>query len=218
MGRSDGAPEQSEFTGRSEDDLVASVASKLGKGIELANRIDVVPEELNADRPRGGGRPDVDDATAQREGSLLGDLGLGFVTLVFEPFDEVQGIRVAGEVQSAKSGPKVVRGEGPLDEGGHRGDDERRGVVGSGIGEADQRGQTFRDDIDMRELGFVRQDFPIGERENVREAGAITHPGLEILKCGFLGLEAIEDQDHRVGRVAVVQDGGEQRVRGIGHA
>lgn len=85
----DGPAEQSEFARRWDVCGIDRAFGDLSDGIEMAHGIDLVAEELDAQRTLAGGWEDVDNASAKGDFPFLSDLGLGLVTLLFEPFDEV---------------------------------------------------------------------------------------------------------------------------------
>lgn len=92
---------QAEFPGGGEEYGVRGFAGDLGLGVEVADGIEIVAEELQAHGPGAGEGVDIDDATAEGDLTFLSDLGLGFVGLVFEPFDEVHGIALVAFLQLA---------------------------------------------------------------------------------------------------------------------
>ena len=120
----DGTPEQSEFAGWRDIRGIDRAFGDLSDGIEMAHGIDLVAEELDAQRTLAGGWEDIDDAAAKGDFSFLGDLSLGFVTLVFEPFDEVEGVEGFALSELAGAGLEFGRGEGRLHESGDGGRDE----------------------------------------------------------------------------------------------
>jgi hypothetical protein len=119
-----GGLEKAEFAGRWDDDFGNGLAGDLGLGVEFAERFEVIAEELQSDWPRRRERPEVDDAAAPREFAFAGDLGLGFVALFLEPFDEVEWVEGVAAAKGAGAGPEIVAGEGPLEQGDDGGDDD----------------------------------------------------------------------------------------------
>jgi hypothetical protein len=169
-------------------------------GIEFSDGFDLVAEELEADGPRRAEGPDIDDAAAPRQFPFVGDLGFGFIPLLLEPFDEVEGIESIAGGQTAEARAEVGGGERPLQHGGD-GRDEDRGMgraFGLGDGaESDQRFQAFADDIRVRELLLVRQELPGGEKPRVeRIAAGESEPRGEIGVKDLLDLEVGEHHEN----------------------
>ena len=105
-----------------------------------------------------------------------------------------------------------------MDEGGCRSDDERCRAVGGGIREADQCGEPFGDDIEMRQLGFMGQNLPIRKGEDLVVIRRIAQPGVEILERGFLGFEAIDDEDDGFMFGFAMEKRGQEGVGGFGES
>ena len=56
----------------------------------MAQGFKFVAEEFESHRPRAGERPNVENAAAQGDFTLLRDLGFRFAALLFKPFDQVE--------------------------------------------------------------------------------------------------------------------------------
>src|SRR2546425_366873 len=65
---------EGKLAGGQDHDLRDGIERALRAGIEAPQRLDLISGQLDAHRPLGGGRKDVEDATAARESSGLGHL------------------------------------------------------------------------------------------------------------------------------------------------
>ena len=60
----------------------------------MANGLNLIAKELEANWPGTGQWVNIENAAAQSEFTLLGDLRFGFVPLIFQPFNEVEGVQL----------------------------------------------------------------------------------------------------------------------------
>ncbi len=79
----------------------------------MAQGFEFIAEKFQSRGPGAGERPDIEDAAAQGDFAFLRDLGLRLVTLLFEPFDQVERIDLIAALEpracgcSRSSGAKV---------------------------------------------------------------------------------------------------------------
>ena len=150
--------------GSLEQDLdVLQVANRsLGIDVELAERLDVVAEIFDADRPRGLPRKDIDDAAADGELSARRDLADAFVIGAHERFDRALEWRFFPASQAEDRGVQRRRIRRGLVERRAGGDDEVRTFLA--LKAVEQR-EPFRRDLRIRqdifdggELGFRKEE------------------------------------------------------------
>lgn len=205
--------EEAEFAGGRDDDLADDLAGDLGLGIELAEGFEFIAEELEPDGPWGGEGPDVDDAASPGQFALSGDLGLGFVALFLEPFDEVERVERVASAEGAGAFAQVLAGEGALEEGDDGSDDDAWTVLRGG--QADEGLEAFRDDVGVGQLVLVGEGLPGGVKEGWM---AWLEPGVEVGMEAFLGFEAIGDDDEGALGMGAVAEGSEVGLGGRGDA
>jgi len=91
----------------------------------MAERLQFIAEEFQPHRPRTGQRPNIQNAAAQGDFALLGDLGFRFVTLLFEPFNQIQGIDFTAALQRARAFLKFIWRKSFLEQSRNTGDEQR---------------------------------------------------------------------------------------------
>ena len=190
--------QEAELTGGRQHHRLDLLAGQLGVRIELAERFELVAEELQPHRPGRAERPHVHDAATPRELAFVGDLRLGFVAHLFEPLDEIKRVDGLAAPEPARLLPQLGDRERPLQQRGDRSDDDgpasRSGGAARHVRELDERLQALADDVGMRELALVRQDVPgrVEEREPGSGSGGGVFrpdPGREVGVEPFLRLQ-----------------------------
>ena len=208
-------PQQTQLAGRRNHTGIDGLEPGLTLRVEFAQRFQLVTEELQPDRPRPGEGPEIHDAATPGQLALVGDLGLRFVALRFEPFDEIQ--RVDGVAPTQRPGPgfEVGRSEGPLLDGGHRGHHEPAHPRNPGLrSQGDQGLEALTDDVGVRQSGFLRQRLPGRE-----ELGPLPiQPGGRIGMQLFLCFQGVGDGHDRAVRTQPMQHGHQPRAGRRGHA
>ena len=121
--------QQSQLAAGREDDRFDFFTRDLREGIEVAQRLQFIPEEFQPHRPRAGERENVHDAAAQGQFALLRDLRLRLIALVFEPFDQVQRRQPVAAPQRAGIAAKCVRWKRALEHRRDARDHHRPGRV-----------------------------------------------------------------------------------------
>ena len=86
------------------------LARDLREGIEVAQGLQFVAEEFEADGEAAGQGPEVNNAAAQGDVAFLRDLGFRLIALRFEPFDQIQRAGVIALLQPAGAAARVPRG------------------------------------------------------------------------------------------------------------
>ena len=148
---------------------VDPVRRPLGVGVECAQGLDAVVEEIYAQRGARAHREDVDERTAHG---------------VFAPLPHGTDVLVAGVVQAGaflRDGEALAgaqgqgmgvderRGSEPLHERADRGDEHAMSDVAQPV----ERGQAFGDDVLVGREPVVRQGLPIRERAHGQRAGSV---------------------------------------------
>ncbi len=77
----DGLGIQAEFADRAQDETLLPPRAALGQGIELADGLDLIAEEIDAQRGRRAGRKHVDDAAPKGEFAGLGHISAAGVAV-----------------------------------------------------------------------------------------------------------------------------------------
>ena len=108
--------ENSQFTCRGQGDTQNFFARNLRERIEVAQGFKFVAEEFEPHRPRAGERPDIENAAAQGDFTLLRDLGFRFAAALFKPFDQVERTDFIAAGEPARVVFQVIRREGLLPE------------------------------------------------------------------------------------------------------
>src|SRR5262245_37604223 len=91
--------QNSQLPARRHRDAANFFFGDLRERIEVANRLQLIAEEFQSHWPRAGEWEHVENAATQGNLSFAADLGLGFITLLFEPFDQVQRIKLLATPQ-----------------------------------------------------------------------------------------------------------------------
>ena len=159
--------EQAEFAGGRDDDFGNFLARHLAERIEVAQGFQFVAEKFQADGEAAGEGPQVNNTAAQGNGAFERDLGFWLVALRLEPFDQIQRVGAMALLQAAGAAREVIRGQGFFKQRGDAGDDEG-GARGGLLRQGDESFQAFADVIDLRQAGFLRQNFPGGVEERRR--------------------------------------------------
>jgi len=113
-------------------DLAALNAARgeLAEGVEGADGVDLVAEELNAHRLRRAMRIDVQDAAAQAVLPRQLYLRRAAVAVVHQPLDDAGGGVLVADGDRLRSLAQIVGGAGRLEQGGGGGDDHARARPG----------------------------------------------------------------------------------------
>ncbi len=211
--------QQPELAAGREGDFLDPFPGDLGDRIEVPQRVQVIPEELEPHRPGMGQRENVQNAAAQRELPLLIDLRFGFVSLVLEPFHQIQRIDSIAPPEAALSVSDRLRAEGALEQGGDIGDD---GLWRARSGRKGCQGfQPFADHIRMGQRGFVGQNLPVRKEQRIGSPGRLGRreqgePGADILIEEFLCATVVGNQDNAMVGKTALEQGGDERLRGRG--
>ena len=113
-----------QFACRGQGDARNFPARNLRERVELAQRFEFVAEKFQARRPWAGQRPDIQDAAAQGDFALLRNLRLGFVALVFKPFNQVERRDFAAARERAGAILDFAGRKGFLQQRGDAGDNQ----------------------------------------------------------------------------------------------
>jgi len=130
----------------------------------MAQGFKFVTEKFEPHRPRAGERPNVENAAAQGDFTLLRDLGFRFAALLFKPFDQVEWINFIATGKCAGAFLNFTGGKSFLQKRGDAGDNQWYvlWVACCVKRQGDQRLEPVADGIGMREFAFVRQHVPSG--------------------------------------------------------
>ena len=135
--------------------LVDAFDGALRVGVEAADRLHLVAEELDAHRRRLGGREDVDEAAAPRGLPRLLDERADLVPGIDEARGQVLHGDAVADSEACRTGAEVGRAGGGAGDGGGRGDHERRGAAAAGAGEPREHVEAALRDRDRRILARV---------------------------------------------------------------
>jgi hypothetical protein len=120
------------------------------------------------------------------------------VTLFLQPFHQRQRLELVSAFDDSHACLQSFRRESLLQKGNDVRDHYWYTLCFSSC-QANQGFESFTDDIDVRQLRFVRQNFPRGIEERVRRAlcpGRKCHPGLRILVKRFLRFHTFDNGDN----------------------
>ena len=92
----------------------------------MAQGFKFVAEKFEPHRPGAGKRPNVENAAAQGDFTLLRYLGFRFAALRFEPFDQVEWINFIAAGKRAGAFLNFTGGKSFLQKRGDAGDDQWR--------------------------------------------------------------------------------------------
>ena len=134
----------------------------LGLDIKRANTVDLVIQQIDAIRPPGAHRENIQQRAAPADLAMLRDLLDKTVALALQAvFERLQPQRLA-DLQQQAVGAQIIRRQQPLHDGRHgRHEDaapERR--------QGRQRLQALRDDILIGREQIVGQDLPVREGDD----------------------------------------------------
>jgi hypothetical protein len=202
--------QNSQLTAGRQDDGNNFFARNLRERIEVAQGFQFVAEKLEPHRPRAGERPNVENAAAQGDFTLLRDLGFRFAALLFEPFDQIEWINFIAAGQRTGAFLKFTGGKSFLQKRGDAGDDDMgsRLLVPGSWGQGDQRLEPVADGVGMREFAFMRQHVPSRVKQRRR-----AQPRLQILLKTLLRLEVVGHDDNRAARENIPEQGRKKRLR-----
>ena len=124
--------EEAQLPGGRNRDRRNLLPRNLGQRIKLPQRLQLVAKELQAHRPGAGERIDIENAAAQGDLPFLGHLRLRFITLLFEPLDQVQRIDAVAARERAGALANRPGRKRALEQGDDAGDDEG-GVMACGV-------------------------------------------------------------------------------------
>ncbi len=119
---------QADLGGRRDRDTIQPAHRLLAGDIELADRLDLVPEKLDSDRVREREGEQVNNPPAHGDIAALADLVLGAVPERQQPLDERRQIGGLADRQLKAEGSEMGRRESPLHDRPHR--SHHDGVVG----------------------------------------------------------------------------------------
>ena len=154
---------------------VDAVQRALAFRIEVADRIDLVVQQLDPQRRLGAHRIDVEQAATHGEVARVQHLRHVAVAGAFQPpFLRVQvQALAAGQVETA-AGQVAQRGQA-LEQGLHR----HHHDPAFELGQALQCGQALADDLRMRAEAVVGQGLPVRERHH-RQRSVVAQQGLQV--------------------------------------
>jgi len=103
-----------------EDHLIDLVAAPLGRGIELAETVDAIAEELDPERPEAAGREDVDDPAPARERSRFDHRVLPPVAGAVQVFEQHVHQKLLADAHGQALAVDDLGSGNGVDEGGGR--------------------------------------------------------------------------------------------------
>ncbi len=159
--------------------------------IERPQRIDLVAEELDADRQRHRWREHVDDAAAPGELATTGHLGDRAVPEVEQVAQQRVQVEPGARPQLAWRRRQVVRGDGVLEQRLDARDEDPRGAAPP----RRQRGDPCRGLVRDELAAFVGEGGP---RLQDRYGGGIAEPRPELLCHAIADLRVAGDPDERL--------------------
>ena len=101
------------------------LSGNLRNGIEMTQRIQLVPEKLQARRPRTRKRENIEDAAPQGDFAFVIDLRLRLVAQVLQPFHQIERVDPIPWLQSANPRSQHLGRKRALQKGRHVRDDHR---------------------------------------------------------------------------------------------
>ena len=181
-------------------------------GVEAADRLDLIAEQLDAHGRGLGGREHVDEPAAPRRLARLLDERADLVPRADEAHRKLlEGDPVAdGDARGARA-----EVGGPSSGAGHRGgrgDHERRRAAASGTREAIQHVEAALRDIGRGVLARVGEARAGGE-----EDGCVARPGAQRVE-GRVGVRLARHDEQRRRPQPAPQPHGDGRLRGVDHA
>jgi len=159
---------QRQFARRQQAERVERLERALAVGIEAAERVDAIIEQVDAHWRVDPHRPDIEQRAAQRELARAADLAdagvTGFDEAAAERFDRQRGAALEREAARAD----VVERREPREQavGGQQQD------AAANLRQPRQRGEALRDDVRVRRELIVGQDLPVRERQDLKRSAA----------------------------------------------
>ncbi len=159
--------------------------------VERPQRIDLVAEELDADRQLERWREDVDDATAPRELTAPRHLHDRHVAKVEQLAQQGVLVQSRTRAQLARRGRQVIGRDGVLEESLDAGDEDPRPAAPPGGQRRDTSGRLVGDEL----APFVGEGRPRLER---RDRARVAEPRAELLRDPVADLGVAGDPDQRL--------------------
>jgi hypothetical protein len=178
----------------------------LGEGREGAYRLDLVPEELHAQRLAARRREDVDDAASNRELTAVVDALDTLVAGESERFPDPVDAELEARAQLDRLGPRFRRRQ-PLGKGARRRTDEPAAL------EDVESPRPLADEVRRRREPRLPGDAATGQQPN-RVAAEEPGGALRGVAC----VRVLGQEDHQTSLQPLVQRGEQQRQRGLRHA
>ncbi len=171
----------------------------LGLGIEAAQRLDLVVEQLDAHRRVVPHREQVHDRAAHRELAVLVDVVDGAVAGACQGVAQRDDAQALAGIERQRRGAHVGDRRGALHQRCHRHDQHHRVA----LRQARQRQQAVRDQVLVRREAVVGQRFPVGQPQHGPGGGARSGEEEPQVRLDALGRGAAGGQDdHGAGVLA----------------
>ena len=152
-------------------DRIGPVERALRLGVEGADRLDLGIEEVDAVRPLGPRRKEIEERAPHRELAVLHHLADAPVASEVQPAPRPLEIEPVADREHEGIAFHEPAGRDPAHEGGGGGDED----LVSGVGQRVQGGEALGDDVLVRREGVVGEGLAI--REEKRKARAAVRPG-----------------------------------------
>ena len=189
------------FVRRQNDRLLHLVERALGRRIEVAQAVDLVVEELDAQWLLVDQREDVEDAAAPAERPRLDDHLRRLVTQLQPTVDQLIHLPALADLEHQRRLAELVDRQRPRHQRAGRGDDDRwRGgrIVVAGRHEGGQRLHAVADDVLAPRTALVKQRRRLSEAAN---AGVRPQPGGNLLGDVVGAVDARRQVNDRTGPV-----------------
>ena len=197
-----------DFAGRSERQLAEVVLRALRRGVEAAQAVDLVAEQLEADGGVGAGRPEVDDSAAH---GVVGGLDDERAALVAAGFEGGDYALAGGALADGDKHGLERDGQRGLGDGVGVGDQDRR-VASEGV----ERGEAGFAHIGVWRLPLVGHGLARRQGQNALNVALRQPDGQRFEQIGGVARAGGEDDERAV--VAVGERGDYGGLGGVGHA
>ena len=171
-------------------------------GVEFADGVDVLVQQLDAQRRVGAHRVDIEQATAHGEIARVHHLRHVAVAGAFQAALLRVHVQALADLQVEAAADDVTQWRQPLQQGLYR---HHHDAVGE-PGQAVQRGQALGNDVRVRTELVVGQGFPVRERHH-RQRCVVAQQGLQVGDRLVRAVVVAGDQQQRPG----------MGLRGAGH-
>ena len=186
-------------------DTVHSVRRALAVGVEDPEALDLVVEQVDAQRPGGTHRVQIEQRAAHRVLAVLHHLADARITSLVQTLAERVDVQAIASRDPESMAVDEAAGSDPAHRGGHRGH-QHPGFQGRQL----RKGlQAFRHDVLVRGEEVVGQRLPVRESQ---DSGAAVQIELQLGLETMRGLVVRRDHEHR--RIGLLHETREGKAAG----